>query len=180
MATDLTGLKAKLELLLTAEPAKTADFATMKAPVTLAKVLEMSFGASATQLNQIWWDRRVLAGGADDELDFTGVLKNPFGVTVSFSTVDLILVINRSALTTTTPAHTATEATISVGPGAANDWLGPFQADSDRLNVFHGCPLLLLDPYHNTFVSGADDLKITNEEGAIEAMYDILMAGTSV
>jgi len=175
----MTGAKAVIEVLLHVQAAKAIDLATLKASAALTKMLTFEFGAGLEHVNQVWWDRRVLAGAADDELDFTGVLKNPFGVTISFSRVSLILVINRSDLTTTTPAHTATEATISVGPGAANDWLGPFQADSDRLNVFYGCPLLLLDPYHSSIVSADDDLKITNEEVAIEAMYDILMAGVS-
>ena len=182
MATDLTGLTMKLDLLLHAEAAKTADFATVKAPVTMAKVMEFPFGADVGSHNQIWWDRRTLAASADDELDLTGdeageQLLNAFGVKVYFDSVRLVIVINRSD--ETIGAHAASDAIISVGPGDGNDWLGPFQANTHRLNVLPGCPLILLSPADIQTVSADDDVKITNEDGAAEALYDILIAGVS-
>lgn len=183
MATDLTALTLSAAVGLNGSVAKALDLGTPTQSIGLSEALTFAFGTGAGKANQIWHDRRTLAASANEELDLNGSLENPFGQVVSFANIKGILVINRSdeAL----GAHTATDAEIAIGGAASAEFLGPFQAAGDKLGVPAGGVFLIATPdasgwtVAGDYVSTTDKLKITNLDGADEALYDIYLWGES-
>ena len=182
MATDLTALIAKIAIAVTATAKKSLDLAVPQAGLEANKVFALAFGTGADQANQIWWDRRTLAKGADEgtNLDLAGTLSNAFGATITFANVKAILVFNRSD--ETLDEHTATDAEISVGGADANEFQGPFKAATDAIKVPAGGAFVALNPAADGWavtVDTADILLVTNEDADDEALYDIVLIGES-
>jgi len=182
MATDITGLSFEVNLDLSAIVQKAIDLATPNVPLKIAeKVLALTFGTGVSKANQVWWDRRTLAKTASEELDLAGGQTNAFGGTVTFANVKAILVFNRSDKAL--GAHTATDAVISVGGAAANEFQGPFEAATDAIRVPAGGMMLITNPSAagwTVTATDADLLKILNKDADDEALYDIVLVGESV
>jgi len=178
MATDLTGLQARVSLGVTATPKKEIDLSTPKAPLNLSDVIQFAFGSDADQADQIWWGRRTIGPGATDTLDLAGSLTNAFGGSVTFDNIKAILIFNRSD--TAIGAHTATDAAIQIG-GAANEFTGPLSA-AGTFDVpaggFAGFATPEADGWAVT-PDTADELDVTNLDGVEEALYDIVIIGES-
>ena len=181
MATDLTGLKVRINLAVEATAKKAYGIGIPEAKIDISKAVSLAFGQTALQADQIWSDRRTIAADGTDAIDLVGDagMKNPFGGAISFTNIKAIVVINRSDQTTTDPAHTATDAKISVGGAAAAEFLGPFNAAGDAIDVVCGSPFVAINPAANgwAIAEGSDILQIKNEDGVDEALYDIMVIG---
>jgi len=181
MATDLTGLVVALGIDFSALVKKAIDLSTPEASLKFSeKALALAFGTGENQANQIWWDRRTLAGDASENLDLAGSLTNAFGGTVTFANVKAIIVLNRSDQAI--GAHEATDAEISVGGAAANEFQGPFEAATDAIRVPAGGVLLITNPQADGWTVTATDndlLKVLNKDADDEALYDIILIGES-
>lgn len=178
MATDLTDLSLSLGVSLSAASQKALDLSTPTDQVALSQTLAYAFGTGAEKANQIWHDRRALAGGASEELDLAGTLENAYGAAATFAKVRGIVVLNRSG--EALGAHPVTDAEIAVGGAAANEFLGPFQAAGDALGIPAGGVLVIATPDADAWAVTADTadlLKIENLDGADEALYDIVIWG---
>ena len=184
MATDLTALSLSFAASVSGSAGKAIDLATINAPANLSKTMELLFGTGAGKANQLWHDRRVLAGAADEgvAIDFAGALTNAFGSTVAFANIKAILIFNRSDEVITDFQSVATDASISVGDTAANEFLGPFHAAGDGIIVPAGGIFLITNPtaagWAVTAATG-DIMLISNEDATDQACYDILIAGES-
>lgn len=191
MATTLTDGSFVLQASVQGRSEKSADLSVPKDIINLAKVISLAFGTGVGKANQVWHDRRVLAGGADEgtDIDLAGILKNAFNDTITFAKVRAILIINQSHLDTVLGVHTeATTAKISIG-GAATEvaFLGPFQNFSDVIELEAGNVFLITNNTADGWTVTADSvdiLLITNEESAdsaeVVAMYDIIIIGEEV
>lgn len=174
MATDLTNLDLALQFAVRATAYKTNANGLGEATDLFSLDLAPSafvFGTGSGKANQVWRDRRTLAGGASDALDLRGgSLTNGFGVTASFSKIKLIAIFNRSHLQTP-----ATTASILVG-GGSNPFLG--QNNDQIATVEAGCPCLQLSTEGWTVTAETGDiLLIDNDEAEDGAQYDIVIIG---
>lgn len=182
MATDFTALTTSLGITLSGTAQKSTDLSTTTDPLTITESLALTFGTGAGKADQRWHDRRLLAASASENLDLAGSLINAFGGTVTFANVKIIFVRNVSDETTTSPAHTATDAAIAVGAAASNVFQGPFQDTTDAVNIAAGGVFLVgrADTSGWTVTASSGDmLKVANLDGADEAMYDIVIIGES-
>lgn len=180
MATDLTALDGNISLSAIFATQKGLDLSTPADSLNISKILEYAFGTGAGKADQIWHDRRVLAASADEDLDLAGVLTNWAGATVTFANIKAIIVINRSDETTTSPAHTATDASITVGGAAATQFVGPLVDATDKVQVEAGGVFLVATKTAagwTVTAATADLLNIANEDGVDEALYDIVLVG---
>ena len=178
MATDLSDLTATWKLIVEATAKKATDLTVPSETLNLTKTLKFIFGTGAGQVDQVFHDRRTLAGGASEELDLAGALTNAFGATVTFAKIKGIAIINRS--NETLDGHSPTDADLDIGGAAANAFQGPFVDSSDKLNLAAGAPLLIAKPDADgwTVTAGTGDLlKIENKDGSEEAVYDIVLVG---
>ena len=183
MATDLTGLIATLSIGLTAKAQKAVDLSTPQSELGMTKALATLFGTGLGKSNQIAFDRRVLAGAASESLDFAaGTFVNPFGATVTFANVKAIVIFNRSdeTLTHADGSHTATDADMSIGNTAANEFVGPFHTAADGVKLEAGGMFVITNPLAAGWTVTADSgdlIDIKNEDATDELCYDIAVIG---
>jgi len=184
MATDITALGAKLSILIELTAGKSRDLASPAAVLQMAKSLTLAFGTGIGKSDQIWWDRRVIAGGADDPLDLVGTLLSPVtGIAVNFDLLRAFAIFNRSdeTLTHSAGSHTATDAGIVVLDTAAT-FTGPCKTKAKGQVLEAGGIWVAW----NNLAAGwaitadsADIFQVDNEDGADEALYDVLFIGES-
>ena len=184
MATDLTALQLNISAGVSGSVGKAIDLTSVSAPLAMSKVLALAFGTGAGKANQVWHDRRVLAGGADEStnIDLAGTLTNFAGVAVTFANVKAIVVFNRSDEEITDFQAVATDAAISVGDTAANEFQGPFHAAGDAITIPAGGAFLVTNPTAAGWSVSAGDgdiLLISNEDADDQACYDIFIVGES-
>lgn len=184
MATDLTNISATIRAVVSITAEKTTDMGvTVSAPLSESEVHAPAFGSGDNQVNQVWWDTRILAGAATEELDLAGSLTNAFGVVVTLATVKFIYIHNTSDEVTT--AHVAaTDADMLIGAAAATQFIGPFRtagAATDTLSLHAGDWLCISKLKTGWACTGAslDKLKIANNDATDELQYDIVIVGVS-
>ncbi len=185
MATDLTALVAKFKLAITATVGTKIDLATREAVLSMVKSMELAFGTGLGACDQIFWDRRAIAGGGNDPLDLVGTLINPLGGTVNFANVKGLAVFNQSdkALTyDVSSSHIITDAGIVV-LDTGSTFAGPCKTLAKGQVVEAGGMYMATRPiaagWSVTATTG-DTFQVDNEDGADEALYDIILIGESV
>lgn len=132
--------------------------------------LSLDSGTGAGQADKVWSDRRNLAGGANETLDFAGSLVQLFGGTITFAKIKALVFYNRTA-----------GQLLTVKPAAANGWVSSFVTDvSDVLRVPAQGFVVWYDPAGTAVGAGAtDSITVTNSAGSA-VDYDIFVVGTSV
>ena len=130
----------------------------------------LATGTGASQADQMFTDTRTLGGSANEDLDLAASLVDALGQTLTFVKIKAILII----------AAAANVGDIQVKPAAANGFLGPFANASDRLDVPAGGRILLTAPVTGwTVTAGTGDLLNIANSAAGNAIYDIILIGTS-
>jgi len=126
-------------------------------------------GVGAGQSDLAFFDKRPLAGSANEELDLAGGLVDLLGATITFAKVCGIYV----------QADAANGGNIVVGGAAANTFLGPFVNATDKVNVAAGQRFVAV----NMLAAGwpvtpatADLLRIENDDAGA-ANYDLVIIG---
>jgi hypothetical protein len=182
MATPLDVLVASLDVKLQVAIGKSGTLLSPVGSLVNAASMALAFGTGLGKADLLFADRRVVAFGQDDELDLAGVLTNNYGDVLTFANVKLILIVNRTGeANASNPAHTATTAILTVG-GGANEFQAFFKAAGDKLTIDTGGILLITDPTAAGWAvtaTTADDFLVHNDDGANEAMYDIVLLGES-
>lgn len=181
MATDLTGLKATVKIDVDATAKKAVDLSVPEGILKMAKSLALTFGTGAAKANQIFWDRRAIAGAGNDPLDLAGVLTNPFGAVITFAKVRAIIIFNRSdeSLSHAGGSHTATDAAIVV-LDTGSTFTGPCKTLAKGMVVPAGGMIAVtttLAAGWPVTVDTGDILQVDNEDGSDEALYDIAIIG---
>lgn len=130
-------------------------------------------GAGSGAINQEYMAIRTLAGAATEDLDFAGSLTNFFGETITFARIKSISI---ELLTTTTSTS------IEVGGAAATQWVGPFGAANDTVEVLNGGFVAFSSSGATgwTVTAGSTDLlKILNNDASNTATYRITVFGST-
>lgn len=150
---------------------------------TISLQKSLTDGTGDDKAEQVWFDERTLAAGADEDLDLAGGLTDPFGDTITFTKIKALLVLN-----TSDELSTPTDAEIQVGGGDTGDgtnawdtWITSTAADgSEAVKVPVGGGHMLFNRLAAGFAVTAgvgDLLRIKNNDGSDQAQYQIMVVG---
>lgn len=123
-----------------------------------------SVGALSTKM---FMDTRTLAGNANETLDLSGVLLDPAGNVLNFTSVKAIYV----------RANAANATNVVVGGAAANGWVGPFADISDKVKVSGGRHFEVTSAAGWAVVNATGDQLLVTNDGATPVTYDIVVIG---
>lgn len=114
------------------------DLSTPTSVLRLARQIAFSEGAGAGAANMIWHDQRTIAASATDSIDLAGSLAGPFGTTLTFARIKMLLVLAATGNTNNVnvvrdgsagvPLFLATGDGIPVKPGGMFWWYDPSAA----------------------------------------------------
>lgn len=97
------------------------DLTTPSSALKLARQLSFTEGAGAGAANMIWSDRRTIAASATDSLDLAGSLTGPFGTTLTFARIKMLLVLaatgNTNNVNVVRPASNGVPLGLAAGDG---------------------------------------------------------------
>jgi hypothetical protein len=147
------------------------DLTTPSSLLKLARQIAFGEGAGAGQANMIWSDRRTIAASATDSIDLAGSLTGPFGTSLTFARIKMLLVLaaagNTNNVNVTRPASNgaplflATGDGIPVKPGGMFWWYDPSAAGV-------------------AVTAGTGDLvDLVNSAAGTPVTYDIVIVGAS-
>ena len=170
MATTLTG---NISVFANVTHDGGADLSTLTDKISGAvQTWAIANGTGADQADLVWHDQRTLALSTSEDLDLSGVLTDAFGTAVSFARVKAIIV----------SAASTNGALIQVGGAVGNQFINWVADATDKVQVRAGGSFMLMAPdataYAVTAATG-DLLRITNTDGAAQAVYDIYIIGAS-
>jgi hypothetical protein len=159
-----------LSLKLDALQLSSLDLASATFPLLLDWSVNLANGTGSGQASQAWSDTRSLAGSATENIDLAGSLTGPFGTTLTFAKLKLLLVRARS---TNNAANN-----VNVARGSSNG-VPLFLAASDGVTLQPGGIFLFFDPIGVAVTAGTGDiLTITNSAGTNTVDFDIVVIGT--
>jgi hypothetical protein len=145
------------------------DLKSARSDLDLTISMLLASGVAIDQADEIWDDERSLATGANEDLDFAGILTNAFGQTVTLVKLKLLIFIAGSTNTTN----------LTIGPKSSNGL--PFLAGTTPTFVLKPKGVFLLfDPSLAgiTVTAGTGDLiNVLNSAGAT-ATYRVIAVGT--
>ena len=151
---------------------------------SLSSKLSFSNGAGAGAAEELYSAIRTLAGGATETLDLSGALTNLVGdAAIAFTKIKAVII---ELLSTTQDSTNGTAASsISVGNAASNQALlkadgGPLGAAAHTVTIPNGGWFAwgTTSAAGCTVANGAkDNLKVTNDDGAVTAAYRITLIG---
>jgi len=162
-----TSLTSTVSVKATSRMVNSLDLSSAVDLATLDASLNFTSGTGNNQTSVIYHDTRTLADGATENLDLAGVLTNPFGSTVTFTKVKVIVFKNMSATQT-----------FSLGGAASAQFVNWVGDATDIINVPPGGCFVISAPLAGFAVTAtsADLLKVANSAGA-EADYKIMILG---
>ncbi|AQZ67638.1 unnamed protein product [[Actinomadura] parvosata subsp. kistnae] len=147
------------------------DLSTPSSVIKLARQIAFSEGAGAGAANMIWSDRRTVAASATDAIDLAGSLTGPFGTTLTFARIKMLLVLAASGNTNN----------VNVVMPASNG--APlFLAAGDGIGVKPGGMFWWYDPSAaGVVVTGGtgDLLNLVNSGAGTSVTYDVVIVGAS-
>lgn len=140
---------------------------------TVSTSVGAALAAGAGLADVGWWDLRTLTASASENIDFAGTLKDPFGVTVTFARLKMLMIAAAAANTnnvvvggggtTLTGLFGATTHTTIIRPGGAVLWL---TSTSDSTGYAVGA-------------GSSDLLGIANSSSGTSVVYTIVALGVS-
>ncbi len=137
----------------------------------LSKNIQKEFanGTGSGKADRIFRDQRTLANGANENLALAGVLTDPFGTTLTFAKVKVILIENLSTTQTLTIGGAASFALVN--------WVG---TATDTIKIPPGGFFAISAPVAGFAVTAGtgDLLKVANSAGAA-CIYNVILIGTS-
>jgi hypothetical protein len=166
-------LTTKMIAQIQATASKTSVNATPTTTLDHKVTISLTDGTGASKADQVVELDGSLAASTNLEIDLAGSLTDMFGDTVTFARVKAVLIENDS---------TEADAVLIVGGAAANDWTGPFQDSTDKIEVRPGgiAMFACIDATAWAVTAGTGDLlKIENESGSNACTYRITIIGES-
>jgi hypothetical protein len=164
---------ARLAVDFTAEQANDLDLGRGVADLMAPWLKQYTAGTGAGQADLLWTDNRTLAASATESLDLAGgSLVDPFGNTVTFARVKVLLAL----------ADAGNTNDVLLGGAAANAWATWAGDVTDIARVKPGGVFLAAAPgatgYPVTAGTG-DLLKVANSAGGTPVTYRIVLLGAS-
>lgn len=142
--------------------------------ITVPSALGSALAAGAGLADVGWWDLRTLAASTSETIDFAGTLKDPFGATVTFARIKVLMiaaaagntnnVVIGGGSTTLAGLFGATTHTTVIRPGGAVMWMTA-TTDSTGYPVSAG---------------SSDLLQIANSSSGTSVQYTIAALGVSI
>ena len=168
----MAGVKAKLNVSISATHQGTAELGTPELTVGVNKQLVFKAGTAATDETDLMFsDNRTLAASASEDLDLRGVLLDAFGATLNFAEVTAIWVEAASTNTNN----------VVIGGAASNAFVGPFGAAAHTIALAPGEGVLLTNKLGWAVTAGTGDLlKVANSGAGTQVKYNIVIVGRSV
>lgn len=136
--------------------------------------LSLTDGTGAGQGNTQFWDHRTLTASASESLDLAGSLTDPFGATVTFARIKLLVI----------SADAANTNNVIVGAAASNAVASLFGATTHTAIVRPGCTLMWMagtaDATGYTVVAATGDLlKVANSGSGTSVSYSVIVIGAN-
>lgn len=156
---------------LDAEVTSPLDLTTPSNPLSLAKQMSLAQGSGAGQADMMWSDQRTITASSTDALDLAGSLSGPFGGTLTFARIKMIVVL----------AAAANINNVNVVMPASNG-VPLFLAAADGIAVKPGGVFFWYDPSAAGVVVTAatgDLLNVVNSGAGTPVTYDIHIIGAS-
>jgi hypothetical protein len=165
-------LKTDISVNVSALLTGAIDIAELTAPHNAGYGRTLLSGTAANQADLVFGDTRTLAASATEDLDLAGVLSAPFGGTVTFARVKMILV-------TADPGNTNN---VIVGGASATQFIGPLGAATHTIAVQPGGMYMAVAPGTTAWpvtAATADLLKVANSSSGTPVSYTIVIVGAS-
>lgn len=130
---------------------------------------KLASGVGDYQCSKIFADTRTLIASANEDLDLSGSLAGPVGISGVFTAIKLLYV--RASL--------ANINNVIIKPGASNGFLGPFGAAAHSIALAPGDVFLATKLKTGWAVTAAtgDLFNVANSGGTTGVDYDIIAAG---
>ena len=164
-------LTTNLAVELDADLTSALDLVTASSPISIRERIRLTSGTGAGAADMQWSDTRTLNASASESLDLAGSLTGPFGTTLTFARIKLVLVMAADGNTNDVqvardasagaPLFLAASDGIAVKPGGLFLWCAPNAA---------GVAV--------TATTG-DILTVTNSAGSTSVTYSIVVLGAS-
>lgn len=156
---------------LDAEVTNPLDLTTVSAPLAFARQLVLAQGTGLGQADMLWTEQYTITASSTQAVDLAGTLSGPFGTTLTFARIKLIVVA--ASLLNTNNVNVVSDATN--GP--------PFVlAKGDGIPVKPGGMFVWFDPSAAGAVvtpSTADLINLVNSAAGTSVTCDIVIAGAS-
>lgn len=139
------------------------DLSTPVDAPTIQWQVNLTDGAGADQADQVWHDRRSVANGSPDDIDFEGGLVNAFGVTLNPARVAVLAI-----------RHVSGPGNLTIGNDGNALVLG-FGAGSHTWTIRPGGWFIVTAPDSGgwgTTAGSADILQLASSSGTV--VYDII------
>lgn len=168
----MAGVSANIAVSLDAVLTGASDLGNPKQRVQIAEALTFIAGTDAVnKADLLFADTRTLAASGTENLDLAGTLTNAFGAV--FTAAEIVAIYIKAAAGNTNA--------VRFGPAAANGFVGPFNAATDRLNVLPGEFALLVSQMGWAVTAGTGDLlTVLNAAGGTGVTYDVVILGRTV
>lgn len=165
---------AQVQLTVAANLAGTLNTGTATAglPLTVSTALGAALASGAGLADVGWWDLRTLAASSNENIDFAGTLHDPFGNTINFARIKVLVIAAAAGNTnnvvigggtTTFALFGGLTHTTAVRPGGCVMWMTS-TADATGYAVTAG---------------SADLLQIANSGSGTSVQYTIAALGVS-
>jgi hypothetical protein len=156
-----------IKLVVSARVKDSAENSVSQDEALINIVRDLVHGTGAGQVNKLWHDRRTLGNAATEDIDLSGTLENRLGEAQVFTSIRLLVIVNRSSTMSLELSRKSTT-------GAHF-----FKADGDAVSIKPGGFFILGDLTGTgyTVTNTTDDHVTLTNEGATEMEYDILVAG---
>lgn len=167
-------LSTVASLSVSANIANTLNLGASSANLASPFGLSLIDGTAAGQANTAFWDHRTLTASSSESLDLAGVLTNPFGSTITFARVKLLVV----------SADASNTNNVVVGGAGSNTFSTIFGGATHTATVRPGCTLMWMtgsaDATGYTVTAGTGDiLQIANSSSGTSVSYSIIIIGAN-
>jgi hypothetical protein len=167
----MTTLAASIALAIAGSYSNALDINSVNYPLNFGPNYTFTDGSGAGQASKVFTDLRTLAASATEDLDLNGTtLLDAFGNAIAFTKIKGIIVV----------ADAANTNDVVVGGAAANGFISPFGAATDKVKVRPGGMLVLVDPGaagYAVTAATADLLRIGNGGAGTSVNYQIFLIG---
>lgn len=149
------------------------DLGVAKAAQATTWTVPFTDGTGINQADRLWTDTRTLTASSSENLDLAGGLTDPYGATITFARIRLMLV----------RADGGNTNNVIVGGAASNPWATWAGGTAPTVTVPPGGCFVIAAPGTTGFTVTAatgDILKVLNSGAGTSVTYTIVLLGASV
>lgn len=163
-------VSAKITLALQATQTGNQDLGSKASNIRNNINMSLANGTDADQINKMYADEDSLVGSATQTIDLAGTLVGPFGETITFTSIKVMLIV----------AKNTNKDTITIGGAASNTFVGFFGDATDTIKLAPGGVFMITNTNAEGYLVDAgtgDILEIHNDSPSDAAEYEIIILG---